>query len=72
MTLRLPAPFLSRPTFPLPPFPALMLMLVTQADLAKTAFERGLTNMRELANLVASANQSATNNIVYFGFTYTR
>ena len=35
MTLRLPAPFLSRPTLPLPPFPALMLMLVTQADLLK-------------------------------------
>ncbi|MFO1152880.1 MAG: phasin family protein [Rhodospirillales bacterium] len=38
-------------------------LAATQADLAKTAFERGLTNMRELANLVASANQSATNTI---------
>ncbi|MFO1127901.1 MAG: phasin family protein [Rhodospirillales bacterium] len=35
----------------------------TQADLAKTAFERALSNMRELADLVNSANQTATNTI---------
>jgi phasin family protein len=36
---------------------------VIQTDLAKTAFERALTNMRELADMVTSANQTATNTI---------
>jgi phasin family protein len=34
-----------------------------QAELAKDAFERALSNMRELAELVAKANQEATNTI---------
>lgn len=34
-----------------------------QAELAKDAFERALANMRELAELVAKANQEATNTI---------
>ncbi len=34
-----------------------------QADLAKDAFERALSNMRELADMVAAANQNATNTI---------
>lgn len=35
----------------------------TQADLAKDAFERALANMRELADLVAAANQNAADTI---------
>jgi len=34
-----------------------------QAELAKDAFERALGNMRELAEMVAKANQEATNTI---------
>lgn len=34
-----------------------------QAELAKDAFERALSNMRELAEMVAKANQEATNTI---------
>jgi phasin family protein len=34
-----------------------------QAELAKDAFERALANMRELAEMVAKANQEATNTI---------
>ena len=34
-----------------------------QADLAKSAFERALSNMRELADMVAAANQNATDTI---------
>ena len=35
----------------------------TQADLAKDAFERALANMRELADMVAAANQNAADTI---------
>jgi phasin family protein len=35
----------------------------TQADLAKSAFERGLGNMRELADMITAANQNATDTI---------
>jgi phasin family protein len=34
-----------------------------QAELTKSAFERALANMRELAELVANANQEATNTV---------
>ena len=34
-----------------------------QADLAKDAFERALANMRELADMVAAANQNAADTI---------
>jgi len=34
-----------------------------QAELAKNAFERALSNMRELADMVAKSNQEATNTI---------
>lgn len=34
-----------------------------QAELAKDAFEKALANMRELAEMVAKANQEATNTI---------
>lgn len=34
-----------------------------QAELAKNAFERALANMRELADLVAKANQDATSTV---------
>ena len=34
-----------------------------QAELTKNAFERALSNMRELAELVAKSNQDATNTV---------
>ena len=34
-----------------------------QAELTKDAFERALSNMRELAEMVAKSNQEATNTI---------
>ena len=34
-----------------------------QAELAKSAFERALANMRELAEMVSKANQEATNTV---------
>lgn len=34
-----------------------------QAELTKSAFERALSNMRELAELVAKSNQDATNTV---------
>ena len=34
-----------------------------QAELIKSAFERALSNMRELAELVAKSNQDATNTV---------
>jgi phasin family protein len=34
-----------------------------QAELAKDAFERALSNMRELAEMVAKSNQEATSTI---------
>lgn len=34
-----------------------------QAELAKDAFERALSNMRELAEMVAKSNEEATSNI---------
>jgi phasin family protein len=34
-----------------------------QAELTKSAFERALANMRELAELVSKANQEATNTV---------
>ena len=34
-----------------------------QAELTKSAFERALSNMRELADLVAKSNQDASNTI---------
>jgi phasin family protein len=34
-----------------------------QAELTKSAFERALANMRELAEMVSKANQDATNTV---------
>lgn len=39
-------------------------MLVTEADLAKKAFETALSEMRELAEIVTNANKQATEAIV--------
>ena len=38
-------------------------MAAKQAELTKNAFERALSNMRELAELVAKSNQDATNTV---------